>query len=463
MTHDTSVVPATSTLAWPGVGRVLGHASAILKGDGEKARTQRDAVTAFGVRCGSAAVLYLSQVVLARWMGSNQYGIYVFVWTCVLWLGGLADLGLSITSIRLIPHYRETGNLALLRGLIRGSRLAAFGVGAAMAAVGLVILWLFQPLEEQYMMPASLGLLCLPLYAVTQVQDGMAKGFAWMAVSLVPPYILRPTLLLLAMVAAHFAGLPVEATSAAGAAIVATWAAGAIQTLLLNRRLEGAVTEGERRYAFKAWILAALPLLVMAGSDLTLQSADVLIVSRYMTPTDVAIYFAAAKTMALIMFVHYAVGSAVANRFAALHARGDKEALRAFARDAVNWTFWPSLAAAILLLTLGLPLLWLFGPQFVAGYPVMLILVVGFLFRSSMGPAEYLLNMLGEHKVCAAVLFATAMLNIALNLVMVPAFGLVGAATATSLALVAAALMHYVVVRRRLDIEIGVWHNLRKR
>jgi O-antigen/teichoic acid export membrane protein len=463
MTHDTSVAPSTSTIAWPSVGGVLGQAHAILKGDGEKARTQRDAVTAFGVRCGSAALLYLSQVVLARWMGSNQYGIYVFVWTCVLWLGGLADLGLSITSIRLVPHYRETGNLALLRGLIRGSRLAALGVGAAMAALGTLILWLFHPLEDQYMQPAYLALFCLPLYAVTQVQDGIAKGFAWMAVSLVPPYILRPTLLLLAMVAAHFAGLPVEATSAAGAAIVATWVAGAFQTLLLNRRLDGVVTDGERRYAFKAWILAALPLLVMTGSDLTLQSADVLIVSRYMTPTDVAIYFAAAKTMALIMFVHYAVGSAVANRFAALHARGDKEALRAFARDAVHWTFWPSLAAAILLLALGLPLLRLFGPQFVEGYPVMLILVVGFLFRSSMGPAEYLLNMLGEHKLCAAVLFITAVLNIALNLVLVPAFGLKGAATATSAALVAAALTNYVVVSRRLGIELAIWRNLRKR
>jgi len=72
------------------------------------------------------------------------------------------------------------------------------------------------------------------------------------------------------------------------------------QALLLNRRLKGVVTEGERKYAFKPWILAALPLLVMTGGDLTLQSADVLIVSRYMTPTDVAIYFAAAKTMALI-------------------------------------------------------------------------------------------------------------------------------------------------------------------
>jgi O-antigen/teichoic acid export membrane protein len=254
-----------------------------------------------------------------------------------------------------------------------------------------------------------------------------------------------------------------EATTAAGAAIVATWLAGAIQTLLLNRRLEGTVTQGERQYTFKPWILAALPLLVMTGSDLTLQSADVLIVSRYMTPTDVAIYFAAAKTMALIMFVHYAVGSAVANRYAALHARGDKEALRSFVRDAVHWTFWPSLAAAILLLALGLPLLWLFGPQFVEGYPVMLILVVGFLFRSSMGPAEFLLNMLGEHKVCAAVLFVTAMLNIALNLVLVPAFGLLGAATATSLALVAAALTNYVVVGRRLDLDIAVWRNLGRR
>ena len=101
-------------------------------------------------------------------------------------------------------------------------------------------------------------------------------------------------------------------------------------------------------------------------------------------------------------------------------ARGDKESLRAFVRDAVHWTFWPSLAAAIILLALGMPLLWLFGPKFVQGYPVMLILVVGFLFRSSMGPAEFLLNMLGQQRLCAAVLATTAVLNVALNFALVP-------------------------------------------
>jgi len=229
MTHDSSVAPTTSTIAWPSVGSVVAQALAIIKGDGDTARTQRDAVTAFGVRCGSAALLYLSQIVLARWMGSNQYGIYVFVWTCVLWLGGLADLGLSITSIRLIPHYRETGDFAHMRGLIRGSRLAAMAVGTVIAAVCITVLWLFKPLEDHYALPAYIALFCLPLYALTQVQDGLGKGFAWMGVSLVPPYILRPMLLLLGMVAAHLAGLPMEATTAAGAAIVATWGARLIQ------------------------------------------------------------------------------------------------------------------------------------------------------------------------------------------------------------------------------------------
>jgi O-antigen/teichoic acid export membrane protein len=435
--------------------------SEFASGHSDRARTQRDAAAAFGLRVASAALLYLTQVVMARWIGSHDYGIYVFVWTWVLVLGGITHLGLNAAMMRLLPEYKEHGHLDRFRALTRGGRLVALGAGTLLAATGMAGLYLFgEHLTHAYVLPAYLALICVPLFALTEVQDGIGRGQAWIWIGLLPPYVLRPALVLVSMTAAWLAELPMTATTAVGAAIVATWGAAIIQTLMLNRKLDAVISVGPRTYDFRGWFAVSVPLVVVAAAELMLQNTDILVVSKYMTPTDVAIYFASAKTMSLIMFVHYAVGSAVANRFAALNARGDTQQLRAFVRDAVNWTFWPSLAGALVILALGKPLLLLFGPQFQAGYPVMFVLVVGFLFRSSFGPAEVLLSMLGEHQVCAAVLIVSALLNVALNFALVPPFGLNGAAVATSISLATAALMNYIVARRRLEIEIAIWRNL---
>lgn len=447
-----------ATAAGKALRQTVAGLKASIGGKDERGRTQRAALTAFGIRMMSAGIAYLSQVVLARWMGSFEYGVFVFVWVWVLVLGGLSSLGLGIASIRFVPEHRERGELALLRGLLLQSRLIALGVSSAVMLLGLLGVYLLGDwIDSHYVLPAYLALICLPLYSLTDVQDGIGRAHSWIPLALVPPYVLRPLLILVAMVVVHGYGLPMEATTATGCAILATWAAGVIQLAFLQRHLTETIEPGPRAYATRIWLMTALPIFLVSLFELVLQNADVLVLSHYVSPSEVGVYFAALKTISLIAFVHYAVGSAVAGQLSMLNARGDSDGLRAVIRDAARWTFWPSLAGALLLLATGRAFLSLFGPEFVAGYPAMFVLVVGLLIRASMGPAEYVLRMLGQQTGCAVVFGISAVFNIALNVLLIPAYGLLGAAAASSASLASASIAFYMLARRRLGVNISIW------
>ena len=463
MPLDPNGVASTPPVSRGRLANSISGLRSILAGATERHAAQRDAVFVFLVRAASAGILYVSQIVLARWMGAADYGIYVWVWTLVLVLGGISHLGVGPALMRLIPTYRANGEMDLLRGLLIGSRWLAFFVAAVVAVTGYGIIRSFGGgIDDPYFLPALLGVVCIPLFAMTDVQDGLGRAQGWMAVALVPPYILRPLALLVTMAFAHVSGLPTDAVTAVFAAIVACWAATMVQTLMVQQRLDTEIPKGPRAYAFGFWIKSSFPLLVLYASELVVQNTDVLILSAHLPPETVGMYFAAAKTMALVMFVHYAVGSAVAKDIALLHVRGDREALVAYTRDAVRWTFWPSLFAAVGILALGKPLLWLFSPNFTQAYPVMVILGLGFLVRASVGPSEFLLNALGEQKSCAQVAVTAAAVDIALNLLLIPLFGILGAATATSLALVLSALLYARVARQRTGLDISILQLLRR-
>src|SRR6266568_2080325 len=86
----------------------------------ERAVSQRIALIAFAVRVLSAVIAYVSQVLLARWMGDFEYGVFVIVWVGAVILGGLACLGFQTAIVRFVPEYIERGETELLRGVLVG-------------------------------------------------------------------------------------------------------------------------------------------------------------------------------------------------------------------------------------------------------------------------------------------------------------------------------------------------------
>ena len=437
---------------------LLARARAWAADGSDRSLAQRTAGTAFLIRVASAGLLYLSQVVLARWMGSFEFGVYVYVWTWVLLIGTLADFGLAIAAQRFIPEYTEHKAFDLLRGFLTGSRWLVIAMATVLAALGALGVTLVAPWLDNYLVvPLYLACATLPFYTLTSMLDGIARSYNWVNLALVPPYIGRPLVLIAVMALAHLAGMPANATTAMLAAVVATWLNAIVQLVMLDRSLHAKVAGGPKAYAIATWFRTAIPIFMVGSFYLLLTYADILVLQQFRTPDEVAVYYAAAKTLALVAFVNFSVAAAATHKFTEYHVAGDRERLAAFLADAIRWTFWPSLAATVLILALGKPFLWLFGPQFTGGYGLMFILALGLLSRAAVGPVERLLNMLGEQRACAlvyAVAFAT---NLTLCVLLIPPFGALGAAIATAAAVLVESILLFFVTKRRLGLHVFVW------
>src|SRR6195952_2031168 len=366
---------------------MIARLRSVLGGSSEASVTKRLAGTIFIIRVVSAAMAYLSQILLARWMGGSDYGVYVYVWTWVLLLGSMMDFGISASAQKIIPEYRAKGEQALLRGFLSGSRWMTFAVSSLVSlALAGVVKTLSPWIEPGTVLPLYIGCLTLPAFVVANTQDGIVRSHDWIRLGLMPQFIVRQSLIIGLTAGAFALGFKLGATVAMLASAAAVWLAMIGQMLVLNRRLAGHIEPGAKAYDFRGWLAVSLPILLVESFYLLLSYTDVLMLQQFRSSEEVGIYFAVVKTLALVSFIHYAMSATTAHRFAEYHALGDKDRLSAYVMHAIQWTFWPSLAATGALLAMGKPLLWLFGPQFVGGYDIMFVAAIGLVVRSAIGP-----------------------------------------------------------------------------
>jgi O-antigen/teichoic acid export membrane protein len=425
---------------------------------GDHGVARRMAGTAFVIRVASAAVVFVSQILLARWMGSFEFGIYVYVWTWLLLLGDIVHLGLPLAAQRHIPEYIQRNNLDFLRGYLIGSRWLTFGLGTTAAVLGAALVHAGAGLLDRNMVvPLYLACAALPFYALSFMLDGVARAYNWIAIGLMPHSLLRPVLILCLIAGFGIFGLPINATTTMLAVAIAVWMTTLGQLWVLDRKLGQSVATGKRSYDLKGWFIVSLPLMAVWGVYTLLTTTDVLVLQLFRPSDEVAHYYAVSKTLTIVAMVHFAVMASAAHRFAGYHAAGDRQGLSSFATMTIRWTFWPSLAAVVAILIFGKPILWLFGPGFDSAYPVMFVLAIGLMARAAVGPAERLLTMVGQQYLCALAYVGALSVNLIGCFVLAKPYGGMGVATATSAAFVCESALLFLIAKRRLGIHLFVW------
>lgn len=417
-------------------------------------RVLRGAGLTMGLRVGGAALSLITQVVIARWVGQFEYGIFTFSWSCVALLAMLASLGLDRAAVRFVPEYLATESNGHLAGVIRSFRGGVLGGGVIVAGLWcLGILGMGGRIPEYLVAPLCVASLSIPLFAQLNLHSEMARGFGWVGLAYAPETIVRQSLMIVLVGTGIALGGSRTGTTVLVAAGLATLGAGILQGIVFHWRLPERVREAAPTYRARRWLRTAVPLFLTGSAGVLMLHTDVVLLGLLSSPNEVATYGAAGRIATVTSFIFFAMSALSVPRFAGLWSERRLEELETLLASVVRWIFWPSAAVVCGLLLFGKPILGLFGESFVAGYSVLAVLAVASLCTAAVGPIGELLQVTGNHDAAALTLGGGAALNLTLNLALIPTYGPIGAAVATSTSWIAIRVCQFVIVRQRLGIR----------
>jgi O-antigen/teichoic acid export membrane protein len=408
-------------------------------------------LVSMGLRIGGLGLSYGANIFLSRLLGLHGYGQYVVAlgWTLVLTLPARA--GFENASLRYVTIYLERGEAGPLRGFIRVAIATVVTLSVLMGAAVAVLGQVTRLGTADRAMTAA-ALLILPL-ALLGIISPMMRTARRIFASQFYDQILRPLLLILLLGMAAVIARPLTVPEAlvltAAAAVLALGALG-----IHFRRIFGPATRAAADYSeWRPWFALSLPLLVIGATQELMNQMEVLLLGMLAGASDAALFAAAWRLASLTPFALSALTAVGGPLIASAYERGARDELHHVSKLVARVGLGFALLASVILLIWGRWLLGLFGPEFPRAYTVVAVLLVGGLVNAFTGIVGYLMVLTGRERPALAIFAGSMVLSIGLNLVLIPRFGAIGAAVASSSATAAWNLAMLVYIRRAIGID----------
>ena len=428
------------------------------RGGGISAVLARGASGAFVVNVAGAGLVLAVQVLLARLLGAESYGDYVYAltWMNILILPG--KLGLDTAALRFVSAYNGKGEWGLLRGFLRRSAQMVFASSVFVALAVSGVVWLFRDRLSPELAAAFWGAcLLLVVNVLLQVQSNSLVALKRVVLAQSPQAILRPLFLAGGMIlVAATSWRPLDAPTAMLVNVAAAVGALAIMRRFLRRALPRAVHEARASYETRTWAGVGWSLVLVSGLLLVLNQTGVIMLGFYEDTTEAGIYATASRIAAVIVFGLTAVNTIAAPMFSEYYSQGRMGELQRVVTLAARGIMAFSLPVSLVFIFGGGPLLGLFGPEFTRGYWALAILTVGQLVNASVGSVGFLMSMTGHQREAARVFAGAAVLNVVLNASLIPLWGINGAAIATATTTIIWNVALALYVWRRLGVRATI-------
>jgi O-antigen/teichoic acid export membrane protein len=426
-------------------------------GDPSIERVKRGGVAAFGIFVIGAGLTYCSQLLIARLVGADTFGIYTYVFAWMVVLAYFSALGFDVALLRFVPAYRAERAYALLKGVIQYAERRAMAVSAGVIALGILVVLLATGTSSALRNTFLVGFFLVPVWALLWIRSSAVRAFGGVVSALAPDRMVRDGMLLAIVAVASFAfGANLDAPWVMAATLVGS-IVGLVLSSLAKHRLRPRILDTlTATYSAAIWRRTALPLVIIAGAESLLNRTGVLLLGWTGHTTDAGIYGLAFNIAFLAALPRTAVNTLFAPTISHLFARKDQAMLQVLVSTSALWTLCGAAAIALVLSVLADPLLSWFGHGYEAGVPALRILLIGQVFAASLGSQLHVMNMTGHERSAAVLLIISTVVNALVSMIMIHQFGLTGAAIATTLALILWNAGMAIFIWRYLELLPGV-------
>ena len=428
------------------------------KEDSRRAALIHGAGGTLALKIGAVILGFAVSISLTRILGSHGYGIFTYTMTWISILALISTVGLHGIIIRYTAIYRKNEKVNLLRGLIRLSTTLILSISLMITLSSYLIL-LFQrsSISLDLYQGFLILLLMIPIVAMARIQQSFLLGFQHTILAQLPDLLLK-SLFFLALLWPAYLILDdkFRPYTALLIQLIATSLALFMSSMWLLRKLHyyiGEETKESYEYQTKTWLFGALSLFFIECMQVINNKADIIMLGLLDSTQSVGIYAAAVQTSGLISIILVSANAALSPVIARLYSSGSFETLQSIITKSARIMLVISLPIAMFLIFLGHWALAIFGNEFVEGATALSILSGAQLINVAMGSVGIILIMTGHEKIAAYTLAGAAVINILLNAVFIPKWGMNGAALASAASLIMWNIVLMFFVKRNLNID----------
>ena len=398
-----------------------------------------------------------TSILIARIYGAEVVGVLAAVRSAMEILIIFGLMGTDVGLLRLIPTHRET-NMNSARGLyVRVLKMVLF----SSLVVSLLLLfgggWLARVQEKELIAPfyflAAIFIIPKTLFKLNIEALRGLKEFKKVAIQNMSLAITNLTVLIVLTVLFTNKFIPVYGY------LITMCIVGSLATFLVFRTFAEQITGDLTTKVMKAVdvLKISAPMFATKSAFLILGHADIQMILLMREDTaEVGIYQVAWKLIMFNKFFKNSITSTAAPKLSELHARGATAELKHVAKKTTMLLGYTVLPFLIAMVIFGKPLLGgLYGREFIAGYNAFIFLGVAQMITAVLGHVGMFLNMTGKQNLYMRIVIMAAVMNIVLNALWIPTYGITGAAAANVISVLFTHLVATVYIKRNFGFTIA--------